>query len=138
MPYKEKTCPKCHAKHNKRGVYCSRSCGNQKQHTESAKQAIATTQAIRHASGDEVAEEQRYALAKVNGAIDPIIPPSKKPIQNNQFVQDGDLWTEVWFATCNLDLIFAWLSDKLTVLGVDRETEIPSKCLLTFLFPTTL
>ena len=95
MPYKEKTCPKCHAKHNKRGVYCSRSCGNQKQHTESAKQAIATTQAIRHASGDEVAEEQRYALAKVNGAIDPLIPPSKKPIQNNQFVQDGDLWTEV-------------------------------------------
>jgi hypothetical protein len=45
-------------------------------------------------SDDPVAEEQRYALAKVNGAIDPVPPPTKTPLQSNQFVQDGDLWTE--------------------------------------------
>ena len=95
MPYKEKTCPKCHAKHNKRGVYCSRSCGNQKKHTESAKQAIATTQAIRHASGDEVAEEQRYALAKVNGAIDPVPPMKPIDLGRGKYIQDGDIWEDV-------------------------------------------
>lgn len=95
MAYKEKTCPKCQAKHNKRGVYCSRSCGNQKKHSEETKIAIATTQANRHINGDEVAEEQRYGMAKINGAIDPVAPITKKPIESNQFVQDGDLWTEV-------------------------------------------
>jgi hypothetical protein len=28
MGYKSKTCPKCNAVHNKRGEFCSRSCGN--------------------------------------------------------------------------------------------------------------
>ena len=95
MAYKEKICPKCFVKHNKRGEYCSRSCGNQKKHSHLTKLAIATTQSIRMRSDDPVAEEQRYALAKVNGAVDPIIPPTKTPIESNQFVQDGDLWTEV-------------------------------------------
>jgi hypothetical protein len=30
-------------------------------------------------------------------------------IGGGRFVQDGDLWTEVWSATCNLDLIYTWL-----------------------------
>ena len=95
MAYKEKTCLKCFVKHTKRGEYCSRSCGNQKKHSHHTKLAIATTQALRMKSDDPVAEEQRYALAKVNGAIDPVDPPTKSPIKSNQFVQDGDLWTEV-------------------------------------------
>jgi hypothetical protein len=95
VAYKEKICPKCFVKHNKRGEYCSRSCGNQKKHKQETKLAIATTQAKRHTSGDEVAEEQRYTLAKVNGAIDPVAPPTKSPLQSNQFIQDGDIWEEV-------------------------------------------
>ena len=95
MAYKEKTCPKCGVKHNKRGEYCSRSCGNQKKHSYHTKLAIATTQSLRMKSDDPVAEEQRYALAKVNGALDPVAPLKVKEISQNQFVQDGDLWTEV-------------------------------------------
>ena len=93
MAYKEKECRKCGVKHNKRGEYCSRSCGNQKSHKHETKLAIASTQASRHANGDDVAESQRHALALANGAVEPVSPPSKKPLQSNQFVQDGDLWT---------------------------------------------
>ena len=32
-----KTCPRCEVKHNKRGPYCSRSCGNVREHTEDDK-----------------------------------------------------------------------------------------------------
>lgn len=33
----EKTCPQCGTKHQKRGPYCSRSCGNVRVHTEEDK-----------------------------------------------------------------------------------------------------
>lgn len=95
MAYKEKTCPKCGDKHNKRGEFCSRSCGNTRKHKHLTKLAIATTQSIRMRSDDPVAEEQRYALAKVNGALDPVSPPTITPVGTNQFISDGDLWTEV-------------------------------------------
>ncbi len=95
MAYKEKTCPKCGTKHTKRGVFCSRSCGNQKSHREETKIAIAQAQMIRMNSDDPVAEEQRHVLAKINGSLDPVAPPKVKQISQNQFVQDGDLWTEV-------------------------------------------
>lgn len=93
MAYKEKTCPKCFTKHTKRGEFCSRSCGNTRPHKPETKTAIAITQANRHINGDEIAEHQRYVMAVVNGAIDPVPPVTKSPIQSNQFVQDGDLWT---------------------------------------------
>ena len=35
----EKTCPRCNVKHTKRGPYCSRSCGNVREHTEEDKNA---------------------------------------------------------------------------------------------------
>jgi len=94
VAYKEKICPKCSIKHNKRGEFCSRSCGNQKKHSHHTKLALATIQSLRMNSDDPVAEEQRYALAKVNGAVDPVPPLTKTPLQSNQFVQDGDIWTE--------------------------------------------
>lgn len=37
MPYKEKTCLRCGTTHNKRGPYCSRSCGNIRVHSEEDK-----------------------------------------------------------------------------------------------------
>jgi len=33
----QKTCPRCGITHNKRGPYCSRSCGNVREHTEEDK-----------------------------------------------------------------------------------------------------
>ena len=36
--YKEKICPTCGVTHKKRGPYCSRSCGNIREHTEEDKQ----------------------------------------------------------------------------------------------------
>ena len=102
MAYKEKICPKCGDKHTKRGEFCSRSCGNQKKHTWESKSKIANTQMIRMNSDDPVAEEQRHALANqkhalavANGSLDPVPPPKVKQYSQNQFVQDGDLWTEV-------------------------------------------
>ena len=35
--YREKTCPRCGVTHKKRGPYCSRSCGNVREHTEEDK-----------------------------------------------------------------------------------------------------
>ena len=34
---KEKDCPRCGTTHTKRGLYCSRSCGNVREHTEEDK-----------------------------------------------------------------------------------------------------
>ena len=34
----EKSCPRCGAKHTKRGPYCSRSCGNVREHTDEDKE----------------------------------------------------------------------------------------------------
>jgi hypothetical protein len=97
VPYKEKTCPKCHAKHNKRGVYCSRSCGNSRPLTPEQKQKIGQKKSAWLTGGTDEAEvaKHNFTSGGNNKSPDPIIPPSKKPIQNNQFVQDGDLWTEV-------------------------------------------
>ncbi len=33
----QKTCPRCGTEHTKRGPYCSRSCGNVREHTEEDK-----------------------------------------------------------------------------------------------------
>lgn len=35
--YRQKTCPKCGTIHNKRGPFCSRSCGNGREYTEEDK-----------------------------------------------------------------------------------------------------
>jgi hypothetical protein len=97
MPYKEKTCPVCHVKHNKRGVYCSRSCGNQKAHTEETKAKLSEKQREWMTSGDEKAEVQKhnYISKRINGEPDPIPPQKPIDIGVGRFVQDGDLWEEV-------------------------------------------
>lgn len=96
MAYKEKQCPKCGVKHNKRGEYCSRSCGNQKKHTEETKAKLSEKQREWMTSGDDRAEVQKhnYISKRNNGDPDPIPPVTPTPVRNNQFVQDGDLWEE--------------------------------------------
>ena len=96
MPYKEKTCPKCQAKHTKRGEYCSRSCGNTRKHTKETKQKIADAQRAYLTSGTDDAEvaKHNFISKRINGDPEPIAPPTKPPLKSNQFVQDGDLWEE--------------------------------------------
>ena len=96
MPYKEKTCPKCQAKHNKRGVYCSRSCGNQKSHTEETKIKLSQKQTEWLTSGDEKAEVAKHNFISKSNSASPDPVPPMKPIDlgAGRFVQDGDIWEE--------------------------------------------
>ena len=97
MAYKEKTCPKCGTKHKKRGVYCSRSCGNQKGHTTETRELLSKRQTEWLTSGDERAEVavHNFVSKGANKPSEPVGIPTRSPLQNNQFVSDGDLWTEV-------------------------------------------
>jgi hypothetical protein len=97
MAYKEKTCPKCGVTHKKRGAYCSRSCGNQKKHTEEAKQKIGEAKRAWLNSGDERAEVEKhnYISKRANGDPDPIPPAKPIDIGYGRFVEDGDIWEEV-------------------------------------------
>lgn len=96
MAYKEKTCPKCSSKHNKRGEFCSRSCGNSRKPTEEHKQAVAEAKREWHKSSDTAQEVAHNFISKgLHKEPEPIAPPAKTPLQSNQFIQDGDIWTEV-------------------------------------------
>lgn len=93
MAYKQKTCPKCGTVHNKRGEFCSRSCGNSRKPTEEHKQKLAEVKRAWIYSDSDAAEESRWRINN-HDAPEPIAPPTKSPIKSNQFVQDGDLWEE--------------------------------------------
>jgi hypothetical protein len=97
MAYKEKTCPKCGVTHNKRGEFCSRSCGNQRKHKPETKKKIGEAKSAWLTSGTDEAEVAKHNFTSLrnNAEPEPIAPITKAPIQSNQFVQDGDLWTEV-------------------------------------------
>ena len=94
MAYKEKECPKCGTKHTKRGEFCSRSCGNQKQHTTETKRLLSKKQTEWLTSGDDRAEvaKYNYISQRVNGDPEPVGIPTRTPMESNQFVSDGDLW----------------------------------------------
>jgi len=96
VPYKEKTCPKCHAKHNKRGEFCSRSCGNSRPLTPEQKQKIGQKKSAWLTGGTDDAEvaKHNFISKRINGEPEPIAPITKPPLKSNQFVQDGDLWEE--------------------------------------------
>ena len=97
MGYKEKVCPKCNSVHNKRGVYCSRSCGNQKSHKPETKKLIAKKQSEWMSSGDERAEAQLHSFTSLgnNKVAEPIAPIVPVDVGYRRYVEDGDLWEEV-------------------------------------------
>jgi len=108
--YKEKSCPTCGTKHKKKGPYCSRSCGNSRTFTKKQRENISNKLAIHWTSPE--AEEQRdrvsalgsLELKKLHNKADEdlqqmklddfMLEPGVSRLENNQFVQDGDLWTE--------------------------------------------
>jgi hypothetical protein len=94
--YREKSCPICHVKHRKRGLYCSRSCGNKKPHSEETKQKIANTQRAILTNGSDESEVRKYNyISKRNNADPEPVPPQVAPyIPDNSFLQDGDIWFE--------------------------------------------
>ena len=97
MAYKEKTCPACGVTHNKRGEFCSRSCGNKRKHTAETKAKIAETQRAILTNGSDESEVRKhnYISKRINGDPDPVPPQTHTPLGANQFVEDGDLWTEM-------------------------------------------
>lgn len=97
MAYKEKTCPKCNSKHNKRGEFCSRSCGNTRKHKPETKKLIAKKQSEWMTSGDERAEAQLHSFTSlgVNKTPDPVAPLVPIDLGHGRYVEDGDVWEEV-------------------------------------------
>ena len=96
MAYKEKTCPACGVTHNKRGEYCSRSCGNKKKHTAETKAKIAEVKREWHATSDTAQVAAHNFTSKgLNKEAEPVPPQTHTPLGSNQFVEDGDLWTEM-------------------------------------------
>ena len=100
MAYKEKECEQCGTKHTKRGRFCSRACSDlankNRKWTEEQKKAVSEGLSKWHATSEtaEVAKHNFISQGK-NKIPDPIAPPVRAPLSDNQFVQDGDLWEEV-------------------------------------------
>jgi len=97
MAYKPKQCPKCGTIHTKRGEFCSRSCGNSRKQTEEQKRKIAESNRARINDGSDESEVRKHNfISKRNNAEDEPVPPqTHTPLGNRQFVEDGDLWTEM-------------------------------------------
>lgn len=97
MAYKEKECPKCGSKHNKRGEFCSRSCGNTRKHKPETKQLLSKKQTEWLTSGDDRAEVavHNFVSLGINRTPDPVAPMKPVDIGSGRFVQDGDVWEEV-------------------------------------------
>jgi hypothetical protein len=94
MAYKEKTCKKCGVKHYKRNDYCSRSCGNSRPMPEHQKQTMSEVKREWSLTTDE-GEVARWRLNN-HEEPEPVAPiRTQNNLEVNQFVQDGDLWSEV-------------------------------------------
>ena len=59
MPYKTKTCPTCNKEHNKRGPYCSRSCGNIRQHSDEVKSILSKKLTEYHQTPEGLATREK-------------------------------------------------------------------------------
>jgi predicted nucleic acid-binding Zn ribbon protein len=98
MGYKTKKCPKCGNEHNKRGEFCSRSCGNSRPLTKEQKKKIGKAKSAWLLSGNDDAEvaKHNFISKRENAPSEPVAPVKYNDALNtNQFVQDGDIWTEV-------------------------------------------
>jgi len=100
MAYKEKICEQCQTKHKKRGRFCSRECSDiaNKNRKWTAEQKAAVSDGLKqwHATSDTAAvAAHNFTSKRVNAPTDPPPVPSRIPIEDNQFIADGDLWTNV-------------------------------------------
>ena len=99
MAYKEKECEQCGTKHTKRGRFCSRACsdiaGKNRKWTAEQKQAVSDGLSKWHKESDTAAVAvHKWSQQGLNPTPDPVAPvKSNNNLANNQFVEDGDLWT---------------------------------------------
>ena len=89
--YPEKQCPTCQTTFAKQGKYCSRACGNSRTFTPTYKAKI--SRGVRQKMIDDPEHKQKV-IAAIQPDI-PIPPLEESPLGLNQFLADGDLWTEV-------------------------------------------
>jgi hypothetical protein len=62
--------------------------------SDKQKQAISDAKKEWHATSEIAAVVAHNYVGKRNGATpDPVAPPVRSPLSDNQFVADGDLWT---------------------------------------------
>jgi hypothetical protein len=108
--YKEKSCPTCGTKHKKKGPYCSRSCGNSRSFTPKQRENLSVKQSVHMNSPEALDARDRatkeislQAKKRINRADEDLqtmtlddfmLEPAVTKLSDNQFVQDGDLWTE--------------------------------------------
>lgn len=108
--YREKTCPTCGVQHRKRGPYCSRSCGNSRDHTKERIEHQRTVM-TKVMNAPDKAEHRAYAAEHLRlkqkqlvnkhdedlqqlSYDDLFLQPVVKTLPDGQFVQDGDIWTD--------------------------------------------
>ena len=87
--YPEKNCPTCGVLFAKQGKYCSRTCGNHRVFDTTYKAKI--SRGVRKKMADDPEHKQKI-IAAIQPDI-PIPPMTESPIGLNQFISDGDLWT---------------------------------------------
>ena len=100
MAYKEKECEQCGTKHTKRGRFCSRECSitasKGRTFTAEEKASVSAGLSKWHKESDTAAVAvHKWSQQGLNPTPEPVAPPVKSRVEHNQFVQDGDLWTEV-------------------------------------------
>jgi uncharacterized Zn finger protein (UPF0148 family) len=88
--YPEKNCPTCGKLFAKQGKYCCRACGNSRVFTATYKAKVSN--ALKQKMIDDPEYKQKI-VSQIMPDI-PIPPMSESPIGLNQFISDGDLWTE--------------------------------------------
>lgn len=89
--YPEKQCPTCLKTFAKQGKYCCRACGNSRVFTATYKAKI--SRGVRQKMIDDPEHKQKV-IAAIQPDI-PIPPQVESQMGLNQFLADGDLWTEV-------------------------------------------
>jgi hypothetical protein len=87
--YPPKICPTCQITFSKQGKYCCRACGNSRVFTATYKAKVSNALKQKMIDDPEYKEKQ---IAKIAPDI-PIPPQIESPIGLNQFISDGDLWT---------------------------------------------
>jgi hypothetical protein len=93
MAYKPKPCAKCGIIHTKRGLFCSRSCGNSRAMPDYQKATMSKVKTEWMQNTDE-GEVARWRINN-HDEPEPIAPMKAIDLGAGKFVEDGDLWSEV-------------------------------------------
>ena len=93
MAYKPKPCAKCGIIHTKRGLFCSRSCGNSRAMPDHQKATMSKVKTEWMQNTDE-GEVARWRINN-HDEPEPIAPMKAIDLGAGKFVEDGDLWSEV-------------------------------------------